>query len=298
MPRTATGPEFALLTRRQVELELERLSRQGVAQATYLLNLVTEENYRDIWPYVQPLLGMIMESQQQGSRRILQGYFVGIALAIGIGVAARSRPDLTAATAYRNGLLPSGMPWARLINTVPFTVQHRVENGLSLREALARSKATVMVAVNSQAHAEQRLAATDVLRDTSRYSPTMQQLIAENRANPPSGNDDYWRPATTVRPVRYIRQPNPGACSWCLMQATRGAIFYSEQTARSSGHNNCKCLIFPEPAPGAWANKVLVSPEQLEGQVWKDVKRDVSYDLSSIAAKSEQVVRQVQPTLV
>lgn len=304
---TATGSEFASLTRRQVEFELERLSRRGVAQASYLLGLVTEDNYQDIWPYVEPLLGMVMASQQNGSNAILQSYFIGIALAAGIGVARGARPYLP--SEQFAGRLPSGMPWGRLISTVPMTVSHRVENGLSLREALARSKSTIMVAVNSQAHADQRRLATAVLTQTERdsqYSPRMQQLLRESRAARQAESNviaaDFrrnaiefedlgpgWRPATTIHPVRFIRQPNPGACSWCLMLATKGAIFHSEDTARSSGHNNCKCQIYPEPVGGAYWGKIMGDPSLYEGQVWRDTKRGVDYDLARIAAKSKQV---------
>lgn len=299
---TTSGLEVAALSRRQVETELERLRRAGVAQAAYLLSLVTEENYQDVWPYVQPLMGLVMQTQQDGARRILQGYFVGIALAVGVAVALNSKPDINSLSAYRNGLLPSGMPWSRLISTVPTAIQHRVENGMSLRDALQRSKATLLVAANSQAFAEERNAAVDVLQDTSRYSPGMQQLIKEERerkermpAIPAGDVDDNWRPADTIFPVRYIRQPNPGACSWCLLLATKGAIFRSRETARSAGHNNCRCQVYPEPSPGAWRNKVLLTPAELEGKVWRDVKRDVTYDLASLAAKSERIGRQVMP---
>ena len=306
-----TGRNFAALTRRQVEVELERLSRRGVAQAASLLNLVTEENYAELWPYIEPLLGMAMSAQQDGSNAIMESYFIGIAIAAGFTVARGSRPYLP--SEQFTGLLPSGMPWARLMSTVPQAVAHRVENGMPLREALQRSKATVMVAINSQAHADQRRLATAVLTQTERdsqYSPTMQRLLREMRERRESESNvtqvDFeaeterrvadelgpgWRVANTVHPVRYIRQPNAGACSWCLMLATKGAIFRSEDTARSSGHNNCKCQIYPEPVGGAWKGKILADQSLFEGVVWRDTKRGVDYDLAKWAARKKSVMR-------
>lgn len=308
---TTTGSEFAGLTRRRVEVELERLSRQGVAQAAYLLNLVDEDNYADLWPYIEPLLGMVMTSQQNGANAIMESYFIGIALAAGLSVASKARPGLP--TQQFTGLLPSGMPWGRLISTVPSAVAHRVENGMSLRDALARSKATVTVAINSQAHADQRRLATAVLRDTSRtspFGPALTKLMEDQRALREAGSNviaadfrahadslpelgDGWRPATSVQPVRFIREPNPGACSWCLMLATKGAIYRSEDTARSAGHNNCKCQIYPEPVGGAYWGRIMGDPSLYEGKVWRDTKRGVDYDLARIASRSKQVKRDV-----
>lgn len=50
--------------------------------------------------------------------------------------------------------------------------------------------------------------------------------------------------------LRYARSPRPGACAWCLMLASRGAV-YTKQTAKyaSDGdryHDDCYCV--PEPA--------------------------------------------------
>lgn len=58
----------------------------------------------------------------------------------------------------------------------------------------------------------------------------------------------------------YARSPHPGACSWCLMLASRGAVYTAEtvttvvrggvggQAAGSRYHDECRCV--PEPAHG------------------------------------------------
>lgn len=49
--------------------------------------------------------------------------------------------------------------------------------------------------------------------------------------------------------MRYARAPEPGACAWCLMLSSRGAVYHSEETAggANSWHEDCNCV--PEPAP-------------------------------------------------
>ena len=45
--------------------------------------------------------------------------------------------------------------------------------------------------------------------------------------------------------TRYARVPEPGACSWCLMLASRGAAYVGSQSAfgeMGRYHDNCRCL--------------------------------------------------------
>jgi len=43
----------------------------------------------------------------------------------------------------------------------------------------------------------------------------------------------------------WARVPEPGACSFCLMLATRGAVYRSERTASFKTHDNCRCHVEP-----------------------------------------------------
>jgi hypothetical protein len=43
----------------------------------------------------------------------------------------------------------------------------------------------------------------------------------------------------------WARVPEPGACSFCLMLATRGAVYRSEGTADFKSHDNCRCHVEP-----------------------------------------------------
>lgn len=46
---------------------------------------------------------------------------------------------------------------------------------------------------------------------------------------------------------RFARKPDPDACDWCLMLASRGAVYVSEQSAgdMTAFHDRCRC----EPVP-------------------------------------------------
>jgi len=43
----------------------------------------------------------------------------------------------------------------------------------------------------------------------------------------------------------WARVPEPGACSFCLMLATRGAVYRSEQSADFKTHDHCRCHVEP-----------------------------------------------------
>lgn len=46
-------------------------------------------------------------------------------------------------------------------------------------------------------------------------------------------------------PTGYARKPSPGACSFCLMVAGRGAVYHSEASAGASDkfHDDCNCTV-------------------------------------------------------
>jgi hypothetical protein len=43
----------------------------------------------------------------------------------------------------------------------------------------------------------------------------------------------------------WARVPEPGACSFCLMLATRGAVYRSEQSGGFKTHDHCRCHVEP-----------------------------------------------------
>ena len=281
----ATWAELSHLSRIEATAELQRLSRMGFSEASRLLSLITPDNYLELWPMIAPVLDNIMRAEQRNGRSVLGTYLLATGLAAGFVFSVRSRPDLSM-MAYRDGRLPSGMPWARLIYGAPQTITARIQMGMSPVQAVNMSKFTVIGAVNSQAHAEMRMGTKDVLDLAARrqanaaLTPSLVQ-----RPNLQVVRDEGFYPADHDY-RRYIRQPSPGACPWCLMQATRGAVFYTEQTAVSAGHAHCKCVVFPEPKPGAYRNTVLIDPAEVKNAVWRDPKSGRKYDMAQIVAAS------------
>lgn len=59
------------------------------------------------------------------------------------------------------------------------------------------------------------------------------------------------------RSARWERECEPGACSFCALLATRGAVYHSEQKADFQAHDHCRCFA----APG-WGDYVM--PQQIQ----------------------------------
>ena len=58
--------------------------------------------------------------------------------------------------------------------------------------------------------------------------------------------------------VRYRRHTNyAGACDWCLVMATRGAIYTSTASA-VRGHDNCRCIAVPERSGSSYETPAMV----------------------------------------
>ncbi|WP_292605959.1 hypothetical protein [Nocardioides sp. REDSEA-S30_B4] len=47
------------------------------------------------------------------------------------------------------------------------------------------------------------------------------------------------------QPARWARYASPNACAFCALNATRGPVFRSEDTAASKYHNHCRCIAVP-----------------------------------------------------
>lgn len=61
-----------------------------------------------------------------------------------------------------------------------------------------------------------------------------------------AGRDTIIGNAQADRKARgWARVPEPGACSFCLMLATRGAVYRDEAKADFRSHDNCRCHVEP-----------------------------------------------------
>lgn len=66
-----------------------------------------------------------------------------------------------------------------------------------------------------------------------------------------TGRDTVIGAVKSDRKARgWVRVTRPGACSFCLLLATRGAVYKSEQTAGFEAHDHDHC--HPEPVFTAW----------------------------------------------
>lgn len=76
----------------------------------------------------------------------------------------------------------------------------------------------------------------------------------------------------------WARIPEPGACSFCLMLATRGAVYRSEATADFKSHDNCRCHV--EPVFTAYEPSAAVRQAQA---LWASSTRGKSGNAARIA---------------
>ena len=76
----------------------------------------------------------------------------------------------------------------------------------------------------------------------------------------------------------WARVPEPGACSFCLMLATRGAVYRSESMADFKSHDNCRCHV--EPVFTAYEPSAAVRQAQA---LWASSTRGKSGNAARIA---------------
>ena len=76
----------------------------------------------------------------------------------------------------------------------------------------------------------------------------------------------------------WARVPEPGACSFCLMLATRGAVYRSEKSAEFKSHDNCRCHV--EPVFTAYEPSARVREAQA---LWASSTRGKSGNAARIA---------------
>ena len=87
------------------------------------------------------------------------------------------------------------------------------------------------------------LAAGDTPRAEAKFMRQADSLVS-NRAR------DAVRNSAKAAGRRYARVPNHGACRFCRMLATRGAVYHSRESAGAGDrfHANCRCTIVEVPA--------------------------------------------------
>lgn len=304
VPRTQRAPDFLAEQRVTLIRELERSRVEGVALLASLMRGVDARSINEVWPVIGPVVEMIIAAQQAQGRRLALGYASALGIAMGLGLVRAREPW---SSSRRDGLLPSGLPAARLVQAAPFAVKHRIELGQPAPVALQHTLSSIVRAVNEAAHAEARDIATDILKDkTIDFQQVVEDTVARNRlampdvtAREPAPVVDMtarrgWFGEQTI--TRYIRVPSVGACGFCLMLGTRssksGSAFFHESfggsnkrfTGRGTArvHANCRCVLMPETVLSNYSGVTLDDPSQYTQVVWKGTTYTRKHDLSRI----------------
>ena len=305
-----SGEEIALISRKRYMRDIEYLRNTGIMAYTQMLAGVDYRDLAEGWDTkTGPLLTRLIDSQQFASRTATMTYLTAVGVGVGLGPGTALAPS---ASSNRNGRLPSGMFTSSLVSAIPLTVAHRVENGLTAPEAWNKSINYVARAVREAPYSESRLTTTDVLKEGNlnwefddviadsdldftvetearriRRNATAKSAAAQNKV----GQEMF--PARWL--ARYSRVPSPGACSFCLMLATRGPVYYADsfsgRGASSSRlnakgdarvHANCRCKLIAEPERGMFKNKVFGDANQYMNKAWRDARYKRTYTLSKL----------------
>ena len=305
-----SGEEIALISRKRYMRDIEYLRNTGIMAYTQMLAGVDYRDLAEGWDTkTGPLLTRLIDSQQFASRTATMTYLTAVGVGVGLGPGTALAPS---ASSNRNGRLPSGMFTCSLVSAIPLTVAHRIENGLTAPEAWNKSINYVARAVREAPYSESRLTTTDVLKEGNlnwefddvvvdsdldftveaqarriRRNATAKSAAAQNKV----GQEMF--PARWL--ARYSRVPSPGACSFCLMLATRGPVYYADsfsgRGASSSRlnakgdarvHANCRCKLAAEPERGMYKSVVFGDANQYMNVQWKDARYKRTYTLSKL----------------
>jgi hypothetical protein len=294
------GSELASSSRSRLIQELEYSRRMGLKAFQTLVAGLDPAELDLVWDEYAPVFTQLITAQQDAGRRASLAYLTVAGVAMGYPVA---RALLPAEAASRVGRLPSGMPVAALVSTVPVAVAHRVQNGATVEEAWQKSLGYLTSAVSDAVHTESRNVMTDVLKaETVSYDEAdarvqqWRQEIADDEYARRMGRSGFSSSLSDM--VRYARVPSPNACPFCLLLATRGAIFFKDSFSSSDSssrrfngdggarvHFNCRCTLIAEPLPGAFDGTVFGDAKQFESATWKDTRRETEYKLSTFVKK-------------
>lgn len=307
-----SGAEFAVAQRSLLISELESARRLGLSAVMQLLKGVDPVQIDRWWFYIGPLIEQLILAQQRAGRQYTMAYIGGLGAAMGAGAVVARAP---ASSTRRDGLLPSGMEVSRLVRATPLAMAHRISNGMSPAEAWQITSGNLISAVTDAVHDEARKTAVDVLRqetvDWEALDAQFEKNIWDIRQNKlweeqrrirrnmsPRGQAALKSVWSQAWAVRYVRVPNPGACAFCLMLASKGPKYYgdsfkaSNKQFRGNGdakaHAHCRCVLLVEPSPGAFRNVIVtngdLTPQDL-AKVWTDTKYKQKYAISDLLAK-------------
>lgn len=300
--------------------ELVKINREGVFAFSELTSDLTPENLEDKWDAKSRYMLALLYIQQRAGRQASLDYLTSLGVASGF---SPGRARESAAAEERKGKLPSGLAAAALFFTVPTAVNNRVNLGFSRQEAWAKSYGLMGRAVSEASWYEARQTQTDALKqesidwvsfDEDAAVAREEAFLRDHRRLMRNKSADQklrmgWG-MSNGNPLitRFSRVASPGACSFCLMLATKGAVYYkdsfSNEDARSSRfnglgearvHTNCRCRLQAETFPGAHDGQVFGSAADFAKAEWTDSRYKRTYELQNLL-KGRIVVPDLSPS--
>ena len=207
---------------RVYEAHLELLRRWGIAAVAALYRRISTDGWDADLKAAGPAAALVYGSAAAQALTVTDEYMALAAAAAGSEYVADwrlGRPDAPK-------VLPSGQLFAQWMSYAPAGVQHLIDEGAEVTEALATSQARTSQAVATVATGQARTTTWNrfvvdalITRDDvapDRLAPWTDEV--EQYANLWDGRRrrEYQGPWS-----RWQRVPSPGACDFCLMLATR-----------------------------------------------------------------------------
>lgn len=86
-----------------------------------------------------------------------------------------------------------------------------------------------------------------------RLEDAFERIVASTARHANQAGRETVMESASRHDIRYARAPEPGACAWCLMLSSRGAVYHSRSTAGEFRrfHDDCRCQIEVESRDGS-----------------------------------------------
>ena len=260
---------------------LDRLRSWGIAAVVRAYAEVDPDDIEGSWPRVWARLVATYGATTAEGLTAADEYMMLKAAAVGrdyVGHWQDGRPDAPR-------LLPSGYPVKDWLATSPLGMKKLIGDGMDPAAAIEVSQARTARAVATQPFQS--------LRDTTFNRFLVDSLVAEGKPIP-DDLEPYFREvedyANKGDPTfrRWRRIPSPGACSFCLMLAsrsdytTRDAATYaggssgrrksSKQESGTKFHESCRCTVGMVAEGRERTEGLRVSPAEYARLTTRDAK--------------------------
>lgn len=191
-------------------LDVERTREEAAAVASSAWAGVTATNYRAEWPRVAPsLLSALLASRETVKANTELDLTARLTKKVGAAVSVVTVSERSIA------LTPAGVDPADLLLRTPFVIEARIGAGVDPVDAVSMAARWSSGLLESEPFRVQRAVIQEATSTDARFSG-------------------------------WVRVAEPGACSFCLALASRGAVYRTDGTALltsrgSRYHLRCRC---------------------------------------------------------